>query len=302
MSANIRRVLFILLVVVLTSAIADAGWVEESSGGETTYYGKGKIKTVSGNPMDGTESWYLIDAKSGKITIVNLNTKTYATGTPEDLCEVSKAMIEEMIEEMNAKAAEMMPKKDDMEAMLSQLSPEQRAMIEEQMKGVGGSGQTPAPDSAPRKKVEVSVIKAGSGGKIVGHPTTKYRVMVDGVLQNEVWIANDLSPMKEMKKLDLDRIADSSDVMEQCMGDTDDGMGYSDIYSSSDYKKLTERGWVMKETAYFLGANPETISEVVRLEKRKIPASEFKIPAGTKKISLRDMMRALAGGMQDGQE
>lgn len=288
MSVNFRRVLFIMLIVVLTAAVADAGWVEETFEGSTTYYGNGKVKMVFGDPKEGKEFWYIMDVQRGKVTMVNLKAKTSATGTPEDYCKATKAIVDEGMAKM----------KEEAKKSLSQLPPEQRAMIEEQMKEMGGPDQPAASGSGPVRKVDVSVTKAGSGGTIAGHPTTKYRVMADGVLYATVWVAKDISQMKEMKKLGLDTMLGSFDKMHECLGADEDGMDVEvAVYASRDYKKIIDSGWVMKDATYFQSEMPVTMTEVVRLEKREIPASEFKVPAGIRKTSLEDLQKGFLGGM-----
>ena len=63
------------------------------------------------------------------------------------------------------------------------------------------------------------------------------------------------------------------------------GGGDFDIENSKEYRKLEEKGWVLKRVA-----RGEVVSEVVKLEQKKIPASEFKVPAGYKKISLEQLL------------
>jgi hypothetical protein len=103
----------------------------------------------------------------------------------------------------------------------------------------------------------------------------------------------------EMKKLRLDKFQLMQKRMDKCMDASKEEMGMmADPLDSPEYKKLTEKGFVMKEvyhTGGFSGPAGDETTEVVRLEKKSISSSEFKIPAGYKKVPVKDLFKGMMG-------
>ena len=269
---------FLLLVSFFVfTVIAYAGWVMEETDGTTTYLGKGMIKAEYNN--EGANFAYIIDANKDLISMVDKNRKIYGSGTADEYCKATKAFGREMQEQA-----------------LAGLPPEQRKMIEEQMKQLQ---QKSAPIENMPKPV-VSIKKTGSNDVIAEHKTDKYTVNVDGDKYQEIWIASDISIDDEMKKLRLDKFHLMMNRMDKCMNPSEEVMGMmADPLDSPEYKKLTEKGFVMREVYYtggFSGPESQERKEVVRIEKKSISASEFKIPAGYKKVPVKELFKGMMGG------
>ena len=148
---------------------------------------------------------------------------------------------------------------------------EQRKMMEQMMaQGKETSGQ------------DVSIVKLGDGGTIAGYKTVKYKVLAGGELFKEIWLALDSSLMKEYKPIIpvLKKFSSCTNRMEMA----------SSPENTPEYQKLWETGFELKSVRYERG-NPEPETEVVRLEKKTIPESEFKVPSGYKQISFADLMK-----------
>ncbi len=280
MKANKYLLLSLLLLVsfFLFTVTANAGWVMEDSEGSTTYIGKDKIKSEYTN--EGISISHIIDVNKGLITMVDKNRKIYGSGTPDEYCNATRSFGKEMQEQA-----------------MAGLSPEQRKMMEEQMKQLQQMSKSAPMENMP--KPVVSIKRTGSNDVIAGHKTDKYTVNVDGDKYQDIWIASDISMDDEMKKLRLDKFQLMQKRMDKCMDASKEEMGMmADPLDSPEYKKLTEKGFVMKEvyhTGGFSGPAGDETTEVVRLEKKSISSSEFKIPAGYKKVPIIDLFKGMMG-------
>ncbi len=280
MKANKFLLLSLLLLVsfFLFTVTANAGWVMEDSEGSTTYIGKDKIKSEYTN--EGISISHIIDVNKGLITMVDKNRKIYGSGTPDEYCNATRSFGKEMQEQA-----------------MAGLSPEQRKMMEEQMKQLQQMSKSAPMENMP--KPVVSIKRTGSNDVIAGHKTDKYTVNVDGDKYQDIWIASDISMDDEMKKLRLDKFQLMQKRMDKCMDASKEEMGMmADPLDSPEYKKLTEKGFVMKEvyhTGGFSGPAGDETTEVVRLEKKSISSSEFKIPAGYKKVPIKDLFKGMMG-------
>ena len=69
-------------------------------------------------------------------------------------------------------------------------------------------------------------------------------------------------------------------------------MGGQAVEASPDYKNLMKSGWLLKSVSMEYGT-PETIVDVVRIEEKQFPASEFKVPAGYDVKPLKSMFSGM---------
>ncbi|WP_027366434.1 DUF4412 domain-containing protein [Desulfocurvibacter africanus] len=146
-----------------------------------------------------------------------------------------------------------------------------RTMMDAMSQFMGGLMPQPS-----QKKIKVEVVKVGPGGKIAGYDTTRYKVLADGVLREELWLANDKALMKELGN------PQSMAKFSQCMAME------TDFEASSEYQGLMKAGWPLKTVTY-PGNEAETDSEVVSIDKADIPASKFAAPKGYSKTPMSDM-------------
>jgi hypothetical protein len=158
------------------------------------------------------------------------------------------------------------------EQMMKGVPEEQRKMMEQMMaKGKESSGQ------------DVSIVKLGDGGTIAGYKTVKYKVLAGGELFKEIWLTLDSSLMKEYKLL--------MPVLKKFNSCTSRMEMESSPENTPEYQKLSEAGFELKSVRYESG-NPEPETDVVQLEKKTIPESEFKVPSGYKQVSFAELVKA----------
>jgi len=124
----------------------------------------------------------------------------------------------------------------------------------------------------PKKAQKVEVIKQGPGGKIAGFNTTKYKVMVDGKLKEEVWLTVEPDFVKEFDPTMLSKLM-------ACAAQPEDPE------SSPAYQKMIASGWLLRSIDYE-GAEADTQTDVTKLSKQDIPESEFQVPQGYKKTTV----------------
>lgn len=247
-----------IVLLIFSASPALAGWKAVDKEGNITLFSDGKFKHVS--PEDGMIS--IFDSAKGVITMVSEHERVYASGKPEDFCKGMKEMMD---------AA-----KEQMDAAMANIPPEQRAMMEEMMKQ-----SMPAESAGPVAKPSVSIQKAGSGGKVAGWDTDKYKVMVDGNLYEEVWLVSDSTLKKDIEKVDFS-------IFQKFSSCTEDQYGRGqDPEDTPEYMELMKEGFQVKTVSH--GDVEHHSSDTVSLEKRDIPESEFKVPAGYRKVSITEI-------------
>ena len=155
---------FMAVALLLGLAVAaEAGWIMQEKEGDQTLISKGRLKSSADNI-----SW-ILDGPSNKVYFIDGHEKTYATGTVEDYCGATAALVEQTMKNLPAeqrKTMEQMMKKDNEEA-----------------------------------RHTVSVMGGGDGGNVAGLKTVKYNVEVDGELYEEIWLATDSDLLNEFKSL-----------------------------------------------------------------------------------------------------
>ncbi len=144
-------------------------------------------------------------------------------------------------------------------------------------------GKQKAGKDVPR----VSVTKEGDGGAIAGYNTVKYKVLADGKLYEEVWLTSDPAVIKDLESV----FRTVMKKFEKCLSNlanVAESLALS-VEETQEYRELERQGWQMRSKSYAGGRGPVT-SEIVKLEKRDIPASEFEVPSGYKKVPVLEML------------
>jgi hypothetical protein len=267
-----KRIIVIVSFTLVVSLLlcvpyAYSGWIAEERDGGTTLISKGKIRNV---PQEADEMWTIVDVNAGLMTWISDNKRMYARGNAEDFCDATKAV---------------------MAQVQSNMSPEERQMME-QMMGMMGGGRKGG------RKPDVSAMKAGSGDIIAGMKTEKYHVMVDGKLYEEIWIATDRSMLKELGN--VKKFGETMQKFTSCTaGSFGMGMLAEQPEFSPEYSSLYQKGWIMRnikrQVSRMGGMGSEPDTEVIRLEKKDISKSEFKVPAGYRQVTLSELFRSMGG-------
>ncbi len=111
---------------------------------------------------------------------------------------------------------------------------------------------------------------------VAGTSVRKYRVMAAGQLHREVWVAETRD------------FAQAAELMDRFSGELRGCLPAMSIEEMVDgdpaYMKMASRGWVMREVNYMSGKAVNTTT-VVSIREQDVPASEFKVPAGYRRVN-----------------
>lgn len=266
-----RRAIAGAALSLFVASSAFAGWVIEST---TRYFGeegmapeRGENKTtyLQDNKMkvvEVGEQTVIFDVGKGEMLVLVPERKIYFGGKPEDIVNATKAM------------ADMMK-----QAMMAQMTPEQRKAYEQYME------QAPEEQAGPKKTYELK--KTGEQATVAGYPATKYEVRVDGELDQELWVSSKVNPGDE---IDMDAVKSMLRAMRP--------PGEEEQFEmSDDYVELMRQGIPLKEVHYQDGRRAY-VDETTRVEKKDIPASEFAPPEDYKRVTLEEAF----GHMMEGGE
>jgi hypothetical protein len=152
------------------------------------------------------------------------------------------------------------------------LTTEQRKVLEEMMKkNQGDSGH------------EVSISKAGEGGIVAGLKTSKFRIQVDGELYKDIWLATDAGLLREYKPLIplLQKFSSCANTF---------GTDFIPE-NTSEYLRLMEQGVEVKSVIYTTD-RPEPVTEMIKMEKKSLPETDFSIPPAYRQMSFGQMLRS----------
>lgn len=222
----------VLLLVVALLLAPAAGW-----GGFVQHEKGGEIIYVQEGkirslPDQPDEIWMIFDLKGDQMTMVDPESRRYAQGSSAEYCELVAKMMD----------------------------------MASSMLGVMGM------EMGQQQAAEITVRREGPGERIAGFATTRYQVLQDGQLAEEVWLADDPELMRELAGAgNLSRM--------ECGGDK------ANLAASAEYAKLMGRGWPLRSVTH-LGGDSYTSLDVVRIEKKKIPAADFQPPSGYRRVAL----------------
>ncbi len=261
---NRRSIFFSIFFVVLATHSLFAGWVivqktYDASEGiqgateEILYFQNDKVKMVS------DEIATVFDLNTGKMYFINYGSRTYWTGTAEDMEAQIKAAMDEMIEQQLANVPE--DKREEM-----------RAMYEQMMAGKNTQ------DPSAMQHAQVAIEKTTEMLDIAGHSTQKYLVKVDGNLTEEIWLNTKAGIQNEFA------VAKFYDFMAGFLKSFQN----QETYKNQDaYIKMAQKGYPLKIVDH-TGAY-ETITEVTSLEEKQLSETDFLPPNDFSEQTLKDM-------------
>jgi len=129
---------------------------------------------------------------------------------------------------------------------------------------------------APEWHGTVEVKKTSDTETIAGYEATKYQVLVDGKLDQEIWISKDLDLTSD---LNLEKFNHMSEMR----------MPKATFQSSPEYQDLMNMGYPLREVQF--QSDGKFITEVTKIEKKTISASQFEVPAGYQEMDMQHMMQ-----------
>jgi hypothetical protein len=247
---------------------AHAGYAIVDQQGLETVVSKGRVKHAS---RTAEQPVVVFDVGRGRLWFANPRTRSYWEGTADEFCTSMRSTV----------ASAMSEVEKQMKDQLAKLPPDQRAQVEQMMKQAlqGQAGQRGAAP-APRVTVERTAEQA----TIAGLPAKRYRVLTDGQPFQDLWLASDAGLLQEIH---AGKASDAYARMSACQAGS--AGPYAAVAESQEYRKLFGEGWPVRIVGYPTGT-PQTLTEVVRVERRDVPESEFTPPAGFRKAPLMEVL------------
>ena len=129
----------------------------------------------------------------------------------------------------------------------------------------------------------VTVKGTGDGGIVAGLKTVTYGVEVDGELYEEIWLATDSDLLNEFKTLKplLRKFSTCVSTF---------GTAFTPE-NAPEYLRLMEHGVEVKSIAHSDGS-PEPVTDLVKLQKRDLPETDFSVPREYRQITFGEMLKS----------
>lgn len=250
------------LACLLTLApLLHAGWIIQGS--QTDAGQPPQSQTTFLDPrglrVESPEGLVIFQAAEKKFILADAATKTYQVMDRDSLKQVAEGM--------NAAMKQM-------ESAMAQMTPEQRAMMNQMM-----GGQMPGAPAPPPAPAAAAVYKKIADGIAVGPwKTTHYEVLENGVKESEVWLASpgDLPIDRDLVKL----FSEMGKFFEEMTASLPMAApARKETWSLELDGPDAPPGIPVKEIIFRDGA-PATTWELNRAEKADLDAGKFAIPPG----------------------
>jgi hypothetical protein len=228
----------------------------------TVMYGENGQPTVA----------FIVDLNAQTNTQVNYEKRSYTTTTVKEFAQWIQGA-QQVASEHMAKAMKQM------QEQMKDMPPEQRKMMEEMMRSQMPKDQPSAEDCLEPK---VEWRKTGQQATIAGYPAVRYDVLMDGKPESELWLANGITAWRELDPKKLEQFAAEMDKLAPRCGRGQYRHGFR---GDDPAWKLVGEGYPAR-TVHRSGGS--TV-EVVKAEKRTVPATEFQPPAGFVRKTLLEM-------------
>jgi hypothetical protein len=268
--------------------MASAGWMIEqieyaNLGAEGTrtlqYISKNRLKTV------GDGNTFIMDFAKNLFIATDQENRVYWSGTVDAYVQEVKTF----------QQASNDLAREQMEEAMKEMPPDQRQSAEDLLQQMRSSNAS-SPSQPAAKRPTVKVEPTAETATIAGQQATKIMVYADGKPYQEVWLAKGLTLKAD---LDLKRLRGLQAQLTQAI--MADIPGRQAVEEDPTYEQLLEQGYPIKIVELGEGGEPESVTEVVRIDKRDIPDREFQVPEGYRRIDLREFFREELEKMKKGE-
>jgi len=261
-----RSIIVILVLLIFTASQVIAGFVLEQE-----RYEKGTSKKLKGTIYMQENKVKFFDEEGQFSAIFNLETgemmqidnmsRTYTSAKAKDYFKFFKEYALKM--------------KTAMQQQLAELTPDQRAQAEEMMKRQGI--ELPGSNSVP---VKIELKKTGDISKIAGYESVKYEIYRNGKLDEEIWTSKEVGLENEIDMNKMTEYMSELRKIEESLG------GASSVSKEAEqvYIEVFGSGFPMKTTDYPVSGT-SIVEEIVKV------SSEFRAPAGYRKVPLEQMLQ-----------
>ena len=267
-----RSIIVILVLLLFTASQVIAGFVLEQE-----RYEKGTSKKLKGTIYIQENKVKFFDEEGQFSAIFNLETgemmqidnmsRTYTSAKAKDYFKFFKEYALKM--------------KTAMQQQLAKLPPDQRAQAEEMMKRQGI--ELPGSNSVP---VKIELKKTGDISKIAGYESVKYEVYRNGKLDEEIWTSKEVGLESEIDMNKMTEYMSELRKIEESLG------GANSVSKEAEqvYIEVFGSGFPMKTIDYPVSGT-SIVEEIVKISRKQIESSEFRAPAGYRKVPLEQMLQ-----------
>jgi len=239
-----------------------AGWVivEESSDSfgnhnfQTTFIQQNKVR------VDGITTVNVLDLKKKELTLIFPSHRSYWKGTPGVLNYQTNQLI-----------------KKQFQTLLLRAPSSQKEQLRKLIRDLDSTG---IHDTSKLSIPLIQIIRTEKKEIINGFHTIKYRVLIDNVLKETLWVSFDQSPYNEIdveQMLSFTRSINPNSLV-------------SLLSHSADYVKLLKNGMLIKSIDYHKHGIKE-ISQVKEIKKMEIGNDLFLPPAGYRRATIEEIMQ-----------
>lgn len=266
MRSAFRAAILLGTVLSVIPVAARAGWVSEwvnqaaRKDGERSQPQQSSM-TIANDRVrtEQPEVTTVLDCDNGRFTMMNPVARTFWSGTVD---QYALSIVNRRREEFDTKL---------------------KAVGRERAKGTSDS----PPEVDLAKLPPISIGKTDTTAKIAGYDTVKYEVWANGELFYEFWLAPTLDVSKD---LNIDRfLAQQRKIGAAQAGKT--AGPFNALYLSDEYRKLQEKGFVLKSVTHHIAGSFERTATSMR--QADVAASQFEVPATYREVSLGDVLPAL---------
>jgi hypothetical protein len=267
-----RSIIVILVLLIFTASQVIAGLVLEQE-----RYEKGTSKKLKGTMYVQENKVKFFDEAGQFSAIFNLETgemmqidnmsRTYTSAKAKDYFKFFKEYALKM--------------KTAMQQQLAELLPDQRTQAEKMMKRQGI--ELPGSNSVP---VKIELKKTGDISRIAGYESVKYEVYRNGKLDEEIWTSKEVGLENEIDMNKMTEYMSELRKIEESLG----GASSASKEAEQVYIEVFGSGFPMKTIDYPVSGT-SIVEEIVKVSRKQIESSEFRAPAGYRKVPLEQMLQ-----------
>ncbi len=143
--------------------------------------------------------------------------------------------------------------------------------------------QTKEGEQAAKK---LTLEKSDESVKIAGYNTTKYTIFENGKLATEYWVSNEPGFNNEINFEKMAKLMNDVKNISQTVG----GSASISDQEYQIFREIYQNGYPLKTIYHTEDGSPVVIEEILSVQSKKLPASEFQPPAGYQRITYQDIV------------
>ena len=205
----------------------------------------------------------LFDFDRDQMVVLDHNKQTYTVIDPKVFVKEVEAYTKKM-EELRKKHLENLP-------------PEQREMVEKMIKEREA-------ENMQNKQIIISVKDTEQTEKIAGYDSKKYDVLYNENLNEEIWMTKDLNIQNELDTNKMSNLMTEFKKVNKRLGD-------NSVKNEEAFINLFRNGGFPMKTVDHSFGDSVYVEEVIAVNKKDIPKSEFDLPTGYEERTIQSLIQ-----------